>query len=354
MPLDTSVPHLRGPHPLPLLLALAWRVTGGETDAMARFLEGLARYQQAPGRPPTPMGRLVARRGAVRLFDCGGPAEGPALLLVPSIINGGEVLDLLPGRSLVEGLRARGCRVWRIDWGGLDRGEQRLGLAGLVSARLAPLASEVPGPFTLAGHCLGGTLAVGLAALLPERVSTLVLLAAPWRFSGYGQGAAGRARQAWRRLAPLARSLGGLPLMALNPLFWSLDEAGVVAKYQALGAGDPERDALVPFAAVEDWANSGPPLGLAALRGIFLHGLARDAMARGRWRLRGQPIRVEALKMPIIDIGARRDRLVPAAARMAAAPGIRKIEIDSGHVGMIVGRRRHLLWDMLAKVAASG
>lgn len=348
------MPQLRGPHPLALLLLLAMRHTRGNREAMRRFLAGLARYQEAPPRPPMPERPERARLGAVRLLDCGGPDDGPAILLVPSIINGGEVLDLLPGRSLVEGLRARGCRVWRIDWGPLDRGERRLGLAGLVSARLVPLAKKVPGRFLLAGHCLGGTLAVAAAALLGHRVRRLALLAAPWVFSGYGEEAAARAQVAWRSLAPLARGLGGLPLMALNPLFWSLDEAGVVAKYQALGAEDVGPEALLQFAAVEDWANSGPALSPAAARDIFLGCLAEDRMARGRWRVRGKPVRIEGLGVPILDIGAMRDRLVPAAARVGAGTGIERHDIDAGHVGMIVGGRRHILLDMLAKAAANG
>ncbi|MFN3592137.1 MAG: alpha/beta fold hydrolase [Thermaurantiacus sp.] len=349
------MPHVRGPHPLPLLLAMALRLTGGETQAMARFLQGLSRYQDAPRNPPMPAGEPVARRGAVRLLNCGGPAGGPAVLLIPSIINGGDILDLLPGQSLVEGLKARGCRVWRIDWGGLDRGEQRLGLSGLVSARLAPLAGHVPQPFTIVGHCLGGTLSAGLATLLPEQVvRRLVLLAAPWRFSGYGEQAGRSARQTWLLLEPLARGLGGLPLVALNPLFWSLDEAGVVRKYQALGDTEPTPDALREFAAVEDWANSGPALSLAAARDIFLSGLVRDRMGKGQWTVRGRPVRIRTLPLPVLDIGGRRDRLVPASARIGAGPGIETVELNTGHVGMIIGRRRHLLWDTLAKAAASG
>ncbi len=347
------MPRARGPHPLPLLLALAMREATGVPGGLPAFLAGLARYQQAPHRPPRPEGETVARIGTVRLLRCGGPAQGPRVLLVPSIINGGEVLDLLPGNSLVEALAARGIRVWRIDWGGLDRGERRLGLAGLVSTRLVPLAGSVPAPFALAGYCLGGTLALGAAAHLETALGQLILIATPWRFAGYGEAMRSRAAGAWRLLRPLAQSLGAAPLSALNPLFWSLDEAGVVAKFAALGRKAPPPADLALFAAVEDWASNGPAIAPPALRDILLRGLGHDMFARGRWRVRGRPVRPETLGLPILEIGATRDRLVPPAARPAGWPGLASVTLEGGHVGMIVGSRRGRLVEALALALAN-
>lgn len=334
----------RGPHPLPLLLALAGCVHGHDRAALAAFLQGVARYQAAPRPPPRPPGHTVARIGAVRLVFAGGPAEGPAILLVPSVINGGEVLDLLPGHSLVEALATRGHAVLRIDWGGLDRGERRLGLAGLVSARLVPLARRLPGRFAILGHCLGGTLALAAARLLPG-LCRLVLLATPWHFAAYS--AQRQAAAAWAWIEPLGRCLGAVPLAALNPLFWSLDPGGVAAKFRALGTGPVDPGRLRLFAAVEDWANGGPALPLAVARDIFVGALQKDLMARGRWRVGGAPVRPEALGLPILEIGARADRLVPPAVR-PRWPGMRHLELEGGHVGILVGRRRSQLWDALA------
>jgi polyhydroxyalkanoate synthase len=338
----------RGPHPLPELFRLAWRQTGADRAALAEFLAGLARYQAAPLPAPRPAGRVLARVGTVRLIEAGGPPDGPRILLVPSIINGAEVLDLLPGHSLVEGLAARGLRVLAIDWGRLDGGERRLGLAGLVSTRLAPLARAVPGRFAMLGYCLGGTLAAGAAGLLPGRLDRLILLATPWRFSGYRPEARQRAKAAWAVLEPLGRQLGAIPLIALNPLFWSLDEAGVVAKYRAMGGDGPPALPLDLFTAVEDWANSGPALSIAAARDIFVHALGEDRMARGLWQVAGATVSLDQCPVPILEIGAARDRLVPRLARPAPGHGVRSMEIDAGHVGMIIGRRRAKLWDTLA------
>ncbi|MCS6987531.1 MAG: alpha/beta fold hydrolase [Sphingomonadaceae bacterium] len=342
-----------GPHPLTAFLALVWEQVGGDPVQVAAVLEGLGRYQRTPRPAPRPPGPSLARRGGVALRDLGGPPDGPDVVLVPSVINGPQILDLMPGRSLAAELGRRGLRPLLVDWGPRTGADRRLGLAGLVSARLVPLLKTRPRPVVLVGHCLGGTLALAAALLAgPRWVRGLGLLAAPWHFDGYPPGARALAAGLWRGLEPMARALGGLPVSLLNPLFWSLDPEGLVRKYAALGVVAAEDPALAEFLAVEDWSGSGPPLGPAAARDVFVGALARDRMGRGAWRVARRPVRPEELAVPILDVGATRDRLVPAAARLRL-PGIDRLEVEAGHVGLVVGRGRPLVADALSSFVRS-
>lgn len=331
-----------GPHPIDRFLALAQVETGGDLARLRRVMAGLARYQSAPRPAPPPPAPVLARRGDVTLRHLAGPADGPPVLLLPSIINGPGVL-FLPGRSLAHHLGAAGRRVLLLDWGGLAH-ERRLGLAGLVSMRIRPLVEAV-GPLAAVGYCLGGTLAIALAATAPGLVQRLALIATPFDFAGYGPAARADAARSWAALSPLARLLGGVPISLLNPLFWSLDAKAVVAKFETLAALDPGDPTLADFVAIEDWAGSGPPLPLPAARDLFVHGFARNRIGRGRWRVRGVAIRPDALACPVLETGAARDRLVPTAARPAIGD---RLTVDAGHVGMITGRRRHQLWEPLS------
>ncbi|MGL6043145.1 MAG: hypothetical protein ACRC1J_04415, partial [Sandaracinobacteroides sp.] len=126
----------RGPHPLPAFLSLISKKLADEPERLAAVLEGLRRYQDSPVSPPMPPHALLARRGGVRLLHVGGPTKGPALVVVPSLINAPAVLDLAPDRSLVRFLAGQGHRTLLVDWGAMKSGERRLGLAGLVAARL--------------------------------------------------------------------------------------------------------------------------------------------------------------------------------------------------------------------------
>lgn len=347
-------PSGRGPHPLPLFLSLAARTCGGDPARLAAVLEGVRRYQTAPKPEPMPPLAPVAARGGARLLAVGGPAEAPALVVVPSLINAPAVLDLAPGRSLIRYLVAEGHRVYLLDWGPMRRGERRLGLAGLVSMRLMPLLATLSGPIRLAGYCLGGTLAVAAGQRLGPRLDRLALIAAPWHFDGFTARARHDALQTWRAVRPVGQSLGAVPISLLNPLFWSLDEAAVIAKFEALARRPPEDPHLGWFAAVEDWANSGAPLPLPAARDLFLHGFGADRIGRGMWRVGGDVICPEQIRAPLLDAGATRDRIVPPGARLRRE-GVCRLDVASGHVGMIVGSgARESLWQPLSNWLRDG
>lgn len=344
-----DAPIARGPHPLSQLLAVAGRVTAMNRVAMAAFLAGLDRYQRAPVAPAMPVLPVVAQSGGVMLRRFPAARKrATAVVLVPSLINAPRVLDMAPGRSLLRFLAGRGHDVHLVDWGNGLGSERRLGLSGMVSGRLLPLLRRLGGPVVMIGYCMGGTMALAAAKLLGDSCHGLALLAAPWHCDGYAPDVRRRAAGSWEAIRPIARALGVVPISLLNPMFWSLDEAGVVAKYQRLGQGAPDDPALAWFAAVEDWANGGAPLSIAAARDLFVHGFGRDRIGQGLWRVGGTAIRPEEVRCPVLDVGAMADRIVPPGARLRLA-GLERWDLDAGHVGMIVGTRApERLWHPLS------
>ncbi|TPE63746.1 alpha/beta fold hydrolase [Sandaracinobacter neustonicus] len=338
----------RGPHPLPLFLSLASRSLAEQPERLKAVLEGLNRYQSAPVSPPMPAMAELLHRGGVRIMEVGGPADAPPLLVIPSLINAPAVLDLAPDKSLVRYLADEGHRVLLVDWGQMGRSERRLGLAGLVSARLMQLLAQLPGPVSLLGYCLGGTLAIAAAQLLGPRLGRLGLIAAPWHFDGFSAQARRGALETWASIRPLSAQLGAVPVTLLNPLFWSLDEEAVLAKFEALSRRPPGDPQIGWFAAVEDWANSGAPLPIPAARDLFLKGFGADHTGTGRWKVAGQIISPERISAPILDFGATKDRIVPPAARIRRS-GVDRRDVHSGHVGMVVGSAaRETLWEPLS------
>lgn len=341
--LRSSVLHparARGPHPLPVFLETATRACAGDRQRLARVLAGLRRYQEAPAGVPRGVRPEVARVGGAVLRDFGG--TGPVVVVVPSLINPPTVLDLAAGNSLMDGLAARGLRALAVDWGETEP----LGLEALVAERLVPLVAALGAPVALAGYCLGGTLAVAAAALLETRVRRLALLATPWHFAGYAAARDGLARW-WQGAGPLSQALGVLPIELLQPAFWSLDPDGLATKYARLA--DAPGGGIAAFAALEDWSNGGHPLSLAAAQGLAEALFRDDLPGRGRWVVGGRAVDPAGLRVPILDVVAGRDRIVPpAAALTVSGPGV-PLVLDAGHVGMVVsGRAPGLLWDPLA------
>lgn len=325
--------RLPGPHPLPVFLAALQAACAGDPALLATALAGLARYQQAVRPLQPPPHPVIARAGAVALRGRPGPHP---VVIVPSLINSADVLDL-PGRSLFAHLAGIGLSPLLIDWG---LAPEPLGLAALVTQRLAPLVAGLGRPVAVLGYCLGGTMALALAAQVPA--VRVALLAAPWHFGGYGDAARARLAAWWAGAAPLAGALGQLPIDLLQPAFWALDPAGLAAKYAQLAMASA--DDLAAFVALEDWANSGAPISLAAaadLAALFAGG----GSGLGGCAAADQPIPA----VPILDVVARHDAIVPAAAALTTPADPRRLEIDAGHVGMVMGSRApERLWKPLA------
>ncbi len=332
---------MRGPHPLPLFLSIAVRACQDDRLRMTNVLAGLRRYQAMPPALPRPARPIITKVSNVTLRDFGGTASGKPVLIVPSLINPPSVLDLAPGNSLLAALQGAGLRPLLVDWG---EQPESLGLAALVETRLRPLLAGFAAPLPVVGYCLGGTLAAGLAAM--GGVSRLALLAAPWHFDGYSDDARAGLRDWWRMTEPIAERLGGVPMDLLQPAFWSLDEAALVAKYARLAEADAKT--VAGFTALEDWSNAGPPLALPAARdmaGFY----ADNAPGRGGWIVGGGAVVAADLGIPVLDVVAMRDRIVPAAAAMSSRGVGQRLEIEAGHVGMIVGRQAEAaLWRPLA------
>ena len=316
-----------GPHPLPIFLATLQAACADDPARLAAALAGLARYQRATRPAPPPRRPAVARIGHVALRGTAGPRP---VVIVPSLINPPDVLDL-PGRSLMAHLETAGLDPLLIDWGDTP---EPLGLMALASERLAPLLNRLAQPPALIGYCLGGTLALALAS--QTSVSRLALIATPWHFAGYGDGQRTGIANWWATAEPLAQAMGQLPIDLLQPAFWSLDPAGLAAKYARLATASAAD--LADFVRLEDWANGGAPISLAAARDMAA------LYAAGHW----PGIDAGRITAPILDIIAGADRIVPPAAALSTRGIGTSLQLEAGHVGMVVGRRApQLLWPAL-------
>jgi polyhydroxyalkanoate synthase subunit PhaC len=264
-------------------------------------------------------------------------------VVVPSLINPPFVLDLAAHNSLMRGLATQGVRPLLVDWGSPTVDERHRDVAGHVEELLIPLIDALGERPLLAGYCLGGTMALAAAAMRQPRA--LALIATPWHFSGFPEGARAEIAGLWAAAEPMCRELGLVPMEVLQSGFWRLDPARTVAKYEAF-AEMPEGSAeAAAFVALEDWANAGAPLTYAA--GAEMFGMfADDATGRGAWQVGGVAVDPHALSCPVADFVSLTDRIVPAASATGVAE---RRALSSGHVGMIVGRKAQAqLWQPLA------
>jgi polyhydroxyalkanoate synthase len=338
LPDQCAPQHEHAPRPLPLFLEMV-RMVGERDPATARAaLDGLAKYENAARPQPRPPLAVVAKVGPARLRDHGG--EGPPAILVPSLINPPDVLDLDEEVSLAERVTRMGRRSLLLDWGPA-RERADLDVAGHVEKLLVPLMAVLGEPPALIGYCLGGTMTIAAANLAAvERVATI---ASPWRFSDYPEESRQSLLQLWKHARQAAAALKMLPMEVLQAAFWSLDPSRTVAKFAHLSSLDPASPQARRFIVLEDWANEGEPLPLPAARELIEDFFGANLPGTGAWMVGGRAM-TDAVTVPMLHCTAAQDRITPSQS----APHGTVQEIASGHVGMVVGSARGQLHEALA------
>lgn len=288
----------------------------------------------------------IAHSQGATLRDYGG--RGAPILFVPSLINPPTVLDL-HGNSMLRWFAAQQFHISLLDWGTDVPPRREWDIGAHIENILLPLIAALPRPPMLVGYCLGGTMAIAAAA--HAKLAAVATIAAPWRFDAYAAPDRAMLTSLWRAAEPAATALGVLPMEILQTAFWSIDPDRTVAKYERLATLDPVGAEARAFVALEDWANDGPPLATAAARELFEGLIGANRSGAGDWRVGRKSIDPATLACPLLTIASTVDRIVPHAT---AVPGGERIDLDLGHVGMIVGSRaRAALWEPLARWLSS-
>ena len=317
-------------------------------------------------RRPSPVGRtpadVVLRENKWRLLRYRPRPEGLAyrtpILMVPSLINRHYVLDLMPSKSLVEWLIARGHEVFIIDWGTPgdedrfvtfdDICDRYLGRALRYAAR-----SGERGQAHLLGYCLGGTLAAIHAAARPARVASLMALAAPVRFDDNGL------LSAWSRtrtldVDALVAATGNVPWRLMQSAFHLIRPTLNLSKVVHLVDRAWDDEFLDGFLALETWGSDNVSFPGACYRQYIQELYREDALIAGSFRLSGRPARLESIQCPTLAVTFEHDNIVPwrSAAPLVELAGARdksRLHKRGGHVGAVVSRRASkALWPELA------
>ena len=163
--------------------------------SLLRARNGL-RYVRGTHRPKLGVSPkdVVWQRDKAQLWRYrGGPIRyAQPLLIVTSLVSRSYILDLLPGSSAVEFLRAQGFDVYLLDWGIPDELDADNRLETYVDEYLPRAVDAVVrhsgcDALSMAGYCLGGVLAtLYVNGHLDERVKNLILMATPFDYREMG------------------------------------------------------------------------------------------------------------------------------------------------------------------------
>ena len=295
--------------------------------------------------------------GADARDDGGG--ETPVLVVTPQV-NHSYIADFSPRQSLVRTLLRAGVScVGVTDWLPPAAAHEHT-IADSVDDVLKA-AEKLGGRVHLVGLCQGGWQSAIAAVHRPACAASLTVAAGPidahagatllhaftfglpmaffeWIVRAGGGNAPGAMiAQGFDLLRPFER-------FVYNPaaLYFRAHDPDFVERYGALRNW---------YRLNKDVAGA---LYLEAVRELF----KENRLARGTFRLRGEPIRLDTLRCPIHLVAGTRDHLTPAAQvfaleRLAPAAPCRRYLIDAGHIGVFMGRNAlKTVWPQIAATFA--
>lgn len=319
-------------------------------DALSRFSSA------APEAPFTGTPRqLVWRDGPRRLFryqadpSSKGARDAVArpLLLVYAMVNRPRILDLTRERSLISALLARGQTVYLLDWGtptsddwARDFGDHAI--TALGQAVDAVLQHAGTGELCLLGVCQGGVMSLCQAMANPAPIAGLITTVTPVDFHTPDD----RLSKMARHVDPaLVAGCGNVvPGSLLNQMFLALKPMALGhRKYVDLAMNVKGLRAWQDFLAMEDWIADSPDQPAATMAEFLLKFYQGNQLVAGELELAGRRIDSAGLSMPVLNIYAEGDHIVPPAASCALADLVpaknyAEMSVPGGHIGLYVGR----------------
>ncbi len=270
------------------------------------------------------------------------------VLLVYALVNRHYMTDLEPERSIVRRLLEAGLDVYLIDWGYPDIDDRGLTLDDYIDRYLKGFIEQILSDhgidsLNLLGVCQGGTFSLCYASMYPEKVRNLVTMVTPVDFH-----TPDNLLSKWVReidIDLMVDTLGNIPGEFLNWLFVSLKPARhcggkLLEMIDALD--DAER--LKTFLRMEKWIHDSPDQAGEAFRGFVKEFFQKNSLVAGDLEIAGRQIRLENVTMPVLNVYATLDHIVPPGASRALQRHVGSADyseflFEGGHIGIYVSKK---------------
>lgn len=287
------------------------------------------------------------------------------VVFVYAFINRPYILDFEPDRSVVGQFLDHGFDVYLLDWGEPSRLDTQLGLDDFVSRYLANCVDAVTErtdteALHLFGYCTGATLSVIFAALYPDRVRTLGLLAPLLNFD-----AEGGIFRLWDRNGTIDPDAvlgvsGNAPGEWLGFAFALVDPVEYyVTRYLRAAEHIGDVAYLTRFLRRLQWGSDSVDVAGELYRQFLVELYRENRLIDGSLTVGGQSVDLANLSMPVLNIVGTEDRFIPAAASLPFLDVVPSTETDviefpTDHVGLSVGNPAHEeLWPRVCEWLAN-
>lgn len=284
-----------------------------------------------------------------RFVGEGQQARNPVpVLIVYALVNRPYMTDLQEDRSMVRGLLQAGLEVYLIDWGYPDRADQYLTLDDYINGYIDRCVGVVQqrhglNKINLLGICQGGTFSLCYAAMHPDKVKNLITMVTPVDFK-----TPDNLLSRWVQnmdIDLLVDTMGNIPGELLNWTFLSLKPYRLMGqKYMDMVKALHDERSTRNFLRMEKWIFDSPDQAGEAFRQFIRDFYQKNALIAGEVRIGDRKVDLKAIQMPMLNIYAMQDHLVPPAASIplkayVGSGDYTELSFPGGHIGIYVSGR---------------
>lgn len=340
-------------------------VSGNAAQAQQKMhdlLAGIKKYQTCNMPPVVRDHAVIWQQGPVRLLHLKSVAKGkrqPPIILIPSLVNGWEILDLLPDLSFARYLQQSGFDVHIIDWGDLRKDPHLKTVAHILNRYLGPLVRMIAGtsgePVTTIGYCMGGLLMAGAMPEMMASVRAQIYLATPWDFHAGNPVLTQMIKGGAPSVTAMLATTDYLPNTQIQMLFAQVDPDMAINKFSRFLKLDMKDKAAEIFVAVEDWLRTGRDLPCDMAMACIHDWYLENQTGQGKWEIEGTAIDAKLLaRKPALVVAPSQDRLVETQTAQALARALGRTATlhtpEIGHIGMMSSpRARDMVWAPLVE-----
>jgi len=274
------------------------------------------------------------------------------VLIVYALVNRPYMADLQDGRSMVQGLLDTGLDIYLIDWGYPDSADRYLTLDDYINGYIDRCIDVIRNEhgldqINLLGICQGGTFSLCYSALHPEKIKNLITTVTPVDFHTKDDLLSLMVRNV--DIDMLVDTLGNIPGELLNWTFLSLKPFRLMGqKYMDLVNMLDDTEQARNFMRMEKWIFDSPDQVGEAFKQFTKQFYQENGLIKGTVRIGGETVDLQNITMPVLNIYAASDHLVPPDSSKALEGCIgtddyTAIEFPGGHIGIYVSSKAQKL-----------
>ncbi|MEO8011781.1 MAG: class III poly(R)-hydroxyalkanoic acid synthase subunit PhaC [Dokdonella sp.] len=276
------------------------------------------------------------------------PSAKTPTLIVYALVNRPYMVDLQEDKSLVRNLLAQGEDVYLVDWGYPDRADRWLTLDDYINGYLRRSVDAVARnagvkKINVLGICQGGAFSLCFTSIYPQKIRNLITMVTPVDFHTPDNMLSNWTRKMDADL--FVDTIGNVPADLMNMCYLMLKPMRLFQqKYVGMVDILDDRKELENFLRMEKWIFDSPDQAGEAFRQFMRDFYQGNKLVKGGLMIGDKAVDLKKITMPVLNIFAEQDHLVPPDASRALADVVgtndyTQIAFKGGHIGIYVSSR---------------